>query len=66
MPTYCYKCSDCGYTKEEYRSMSKRDSPIQCPECKTRMDRLIGTGSGFKITGGGVFKQGWSLSKEEK
>jgi len=46
MPTYVYKCSNCGYRRGEYRSMSNRNNPIQCPDCKTKMDRLIGTGSG--------------------
>ena len=63
MPTYGYVCDSCGYRKEEYRNMSERDSPLYCPGCKKKMERLLGVGSGFKIDGGGVYKPGWSMTK---
>lgn len=52
MPTYDYKCNNCGHTFELFQKMS--DNPItECPKCKGKVKRLIGAGSGpiFKGTG---------------
>lgn len=52
MPTYDYKCTNCGNTFELFQKMS--DNPItECPKCKGKVKRLIGAGSGpiFKGTG---------------
>ncbi len=52
MPTYDYKCNECGYKFELFQTMSA--DPIQeCPKCKGKVKRLIGTGAGpiFKGTG---------------
>ena len=62
MPTYIYLCGECGNRIEQYKSMKDRNEIVECLACKNKvkMDRLIGTGCGFKITGSGVFKQGWT------
>ena len=45
MPTYEYKCEDCGYTFEKFQSM--KDKPItKCPKCRGGVQRLIGPGAG--------------------
>ncbi len=52
MPTYEYKCNDCGYTFELFQPMSA--DPVKvCPKCKGNVKRLIGPGLGpiFKGTG---------------
>jgi putative FmdB family regulatory protein len=52
MPTYQYKCKECGHLFEVFHSMSAE--PIKtCPKCKGPVKRLIGPGSGpiFKGTG---------------
>ena len=52
MPTYDYKCTNCGHTFELFQPMSA--PPItECPKCKGVVKRLIGMGSGpiFKGTG---------------
>jgi putative FmdB family regulatory protein len=43
MPTYEYKCLDCGKESELYLSISEHDrGSIQCPACKSaRMEQLI-------------------------
>jgi putative FmdB family regulatory protein len=43
MPTYEYKCLDCGKESELNLSMSEHDrGNIKCPVCKsTRMEQLI-------------------------
>jgi len=52
MPTYEYKCDNCGHTFELFQSMSAE--PVQvCPKCNGHVKRLIGPGLGpiFKGTG---------------
>ncbi len=56
MPTYEYKCEECGYEFEEFQNMN--DKPIEkCPECNGKVKRLfskdvslIFKGSGFYST----------------
>jgi putative FmdB family regulatory protein len=52
MPTYEYKCEDCGYIFEKFQSV--KDRPLgRCPECKGKVRRLISGGGGiiFKSSG---------------
>ena len=55
MPTYCFSCPKCGFTKEEMRTISKRNDPQPCDKCKTEMDKLIGTGSCLIFKGEGFY-----------
>jgi putative FmdB family regulatory protein len=43
MPTYEYKCQDCGKESEVSLSMTEHDrGQITCPECKSsRMEQLM-------------------------
>ena len=52
MPTYDYKCSNCGYKFELFQTMSA-DPIEECPKCHGKVKRLIGAGAGpiFKGTG---------------
>lgn len=63
MPTYNYKCSDCGHQFETVQSM--KDDPLKnCPECsKDTLDRLVSP-TGFVLKGGGWFKDGYSNSSK--
>lgn len=55
MPTYDYKCTECGYKFEYFQSM--KDPLLQvCPECKGKLKRLIGTGSGLIFKGSGFYE----------
>ena len=55
MPTYEYKCSNCGHEFEKFQSMSA--APIRkCPKCgKAKVKRLIGTGAGLIFKGSGFY-----------
>ncbi len=54
MPTYQYRCKECGYEFEEFQSMS--DDPIdKCPECSGHAERLISGGAGFLFKGSGFY-----------
>jgi|GEM_PF-362002 len=54
MPTYTYQCADCGHTYDAFQSM-KVDPDVECPECKGRVDRLIGGGAGILFKGSGFY-----------
>jgi putative FmdB family regulatory protein len=55
MPTYEYKCRDCGYRFEKFQQMS--DKPLKkCPECAGKLRRLIGTGAGIIFNGSGFYE----------
>lgn len=45
MPTYEYRCQDCGKESDLYLSINEHDrGNITCPECKSsRMEQLMST-----------------------
>jgi putative FmdB family regulatory protein len=51
MPTYEYRCRDCGHDLEVYQSFS--DDPLtECPQCGGSLRKLFGNvGISFKGTG---------------
>ena len=63
MPTYNYKCSECGHQFELFQSM--KDEPLKtCPECsRDTLDRLVFS-TNFVLKGGGWFKDGYSKSSK--
>lgn len=66
MPNYDYQCEKCGQVIEYYQSITakilKTHKQVEVTsKCDGRVIRLIGSGSGFKITGDGVYKKGWSF-----
>ena len=68
MPTYEYKCKDCGYKFEQFQNMS--DKPLKkCPSCGGKVERLIGIGGGLIFKGGGFYATDYrseSYKKAEK
>ena len=56
MPTYEYRCSECGHEFEEFQSIKTK--PIRkCPQCsKNKVDRLIGCGAGVIFKGSGFYQ----------
>lgn len=56
MPTYEYRCSNCGHELEEFQSMSAK--PLKkCPACgKNTLERLISGGGGILFKGGGFYE----------
>lgn len=60
MPTYDYKCLDCGYIFEEFQSMT--DAPLtECPKCKGKLKRLIGSGVGPIFKGSGFYHTDYKM-----
>lgn len=56
MPTYNYRCQDCGHEFEIVQRMT--DEPLKlCPSCdKEELKKIIGDSGGFRIYGRGVHK----------
>ena len=55
MPTYDYKCDNCGYIFEHFQSMSD-DALTTCPDCgQESLKRLIGGGMGVIFKGSGFY-----------
>ncbi|ARN57527.1 FmdB family zinc ribbon protein [Sedimentisphaera salicampi] len=56
MPTYDYRCAECGYEFEKFQQITA--SPLRkCPECgKMTLKRLIGTGAGAIFKGSGFYE----------
>lgn len=54
MPTYEYKCLDCGIQFDRFQGIT--EDPIQeCPECSGQTKRLIGAGAGLIFKGSGFY-----------
>jgi putative FmdB family regulatory protein len=72
MPTYEYKCDNCGHQFEELQSI-KAKALRKCPACgKPKLIRLIGAGAGIIFKGSGFYQtdyrsEGYNkASKSEK
>ena len=55
MPTYEYKCNDCGFTFEEFQSIAAEPLHV-CPKCKGDVRRLISGGGGIIFKGSGFYE----------
>ncbi len=55
MPTYDYKCMDCGYRFDYFQKIS--DEPLTvCPECGGKLKRLVGAGLTPIFKGSGFYQ----------
>ncbi len=54
MPTYEYKCLDCGTRFECFQNMSEPELE-ECEQCNGRVKRLIGAGAGIIFRGSGFY-----------
>ena len=54
MPTYEYKCNECGYRFEKFQRMTEARL-TECPECNGAVKRLIGAGAGIIFKGSGFY-----------
>lgn len=56
MPTYDYRCENCGHEFEQFQSITA-NSLKKCPECKKlKLNRLIGTGAAVIFKGSGFYQ----------
>jgi putative FmdB family regulatory protein len=54
MPTYEYRCLECGRAFEAFQSMSEKPL-VQCRYCQGKVKRLIGAGAGVIFKGSGFY-----------
>ena len=63
MPTYQYRCSNCGNELEIVQKMSD-DSLTICPKCeKETFERVITAEGGFVLKGSGFYKTDYAKGK---
>ena len=56
MPTYEYRCKECGHEFEELESMMS-DPLVICPKCgKPALKRILGGGTGMIFKGSGFYQ----------
>ena len=61
MPTYEYKCQDCGYRFESFQGI--KDEPLEkCPKCNGKVQRLISGGAGVIFKGSGFYATDYAKS----
>ena len=54
MPTYQYKCNNCGNEFEEFQTIT--EPPLEkCPRCGQKPRRIITGGAGFLLKGSGFY-----------
>ena len=65
MPTYEYRCLECGNDFEIFQRMN--DDPLDaCPECTGKVKRLIGSGAGVIFKGGGFYQTDYRSERYQK
>ncbi len=66
MPTYDYRCGECGHELEIFQSFS--ESPKRkCPECgRLKLKRVIGTGAGIIFKGSGFYETDYRSDSYKK
>ncbi len=65
MPTYDYKCRDCGYSFEKFQSINARKL-TKCPRCGGKVKRLIGMGAGIIFKGPGFYETDYRSENYKK
>ncbi len=66
MPTYDYKCDNCGHELETFQSITAK--PLRkCPDCgKLKLKRLLGTGAGLIFKGSGFYETDYRSDSYKK
>jgi putative FmdB family regulatory protein len=65
MPTYEYKCRNCGEKFDQIQSIT--DLPIsKCPSCGGPVERIISGGSGMLFKGKGFYKTDYRSDSYKK
>ena len=66
MPTYEYRCENCGHEFEKFQSIIAK-SLRRCPVCsKSTVKRLIGAGAGIIFKGSGFYQTDYRTESYKK
>jgi putative FmdB family regulatory protein len=69
MPTYEYKCGNCGHLFEKFSTKMTDESSVDCPRCDGLAERLISGGAVLLFKGSGFYTTDYrsdSYKKEAK
>jgi putative FmdB family regulatory protein len=62
MPTYDYKCADCGRIFEKFHGMNENPQ-VLCPECSSaNTERQVSLGAGIVFKGAGFYVNDYKKS----
>lgn len=62
MPTYDYKCADCGRIFEKFHGMNEQPEVV-CPECASvKTSRQVSLGAGVVFKGSGFYVNDYKKS----
>ncbi len=61
MPTYDYKCLDCGHSFEHFQRITEESLKV-CPICNGNLKRLIGAGLGPIFKGTGFYQTDYKMN----
>ena len=65
MPTYEYRCRECGEEFEKFQRMS--DEPVaECPACGKAAERRLSGGAGLLFKGSGFYITDYARSESYK
>ena len=64
MPTYEYKCPNCGTLFERFQKITSKPE-LPCPKCGTSAQRLISGGSGLVFKGSGFYETDYKRPSEK-
>ena len=62
MPTYEYKCEDCGFVFEEFQQIASEPLTV-CPQCEGSLKRVIYGGVGMHFKGSGFYLTDYAKKK---
>ena len=62
MPTYTYRCKNCGKTQDEFHSISAKPR-IKCNVCGGSCKKMLGTGAGVIFKGSGFYETDYKSRK---
>lgn len=66
MPTYEYKCENCGHLFEQFQSITSKPLRV-CPQCgENKLNRLIGSGAGIIFKGSGFYQTDYRSDSYKK
>ena len=65
MPTYQYKCPECGHEYEKLQNIND-DSRAKCPTCGTRGERVISGGGGLIFKSSGFYLTDYGRAGQKK
>ena len=64
MPTYEYKCPNCGTRFERFQKITAKPG-APCPKCGTKAERLISGGTGVVFKGSGFYETDYKRAGEK-